>query len=775
MKAITKTIIIFLYYSLHNFTQLRYYHFTLNNTNNLVGIKEVKKIIKQEITTKTIIPIILISFTILFCLTTVSATNDTIYVNGSNGSDDNDGLSWITAKLSIKNATGTVNSNGTVYIADGLYTGEANTNININKNMTIRGQSKTGTVINGTDSARIFIIPAGVSVTLQNLTLTNGRAPDSYAGGSGGAILNAGNLQMNNCLLSNNHAGNGYMFVYKGGYGGDGGAICNTGTLQMNNCTLSDNHAGDGGQGGYGGDGGRGGALYNAGTLQIINCTFINNKDGNGGISWWGYPINGGSGGAILNFGTSTITGSTFINNTAHTVGGAIYNDGSNIELHFNRFLDNNATYGSAIRSDFGTVNAASNWWGSNNPDWSNLLSGVTIPTNWVILTVNVDPDTIYNTQNSTITADFNHINGGGDLIGGHIPDGPITLEIPWGSFTNSGITRSFTADTINGVMTTTFFAIGGVAPLNSVPVNATADNYTTNTTESAYITINPMANFIFNKTIISPIKDKYNVGDMITFAITVKNIGFDTMTNVSIEDELLDFLQFVSASGNYSFNATENTVTWLLPNLGTNDTFTFNLTAKVLDSSGKTVINKANIYNDLYPTHVYDKVEIYEPKSDIYINITSDKTPKVGELFTLTYKLGNKGPDSATNVTITIPLPNGFELTNISGDGIWTYNKATNTITWTLTNVPVGDPYLYITGKVTKAGNYVFGALITSETYNVNTQGVNPITINAVAQANAASSTTKTIGMQNTGLPIPLLVLALLAVFGGLVIPKRK
>jgi hypothetical protein len=61
----------------------------------------------------------------------------------------------------------------------------------------------------------------------------------------------------------------------------------------------------------------------------------------------------------------------------------------------------------------------------------------------------------------------------------------------------------------------------------------------------------------------------------------------------------------------------------------------------------------------------------------------------------------------------MTIPLPSGFIVSNITRDGNWTYNPTTNTIRWTLT---IGDPYLYITGKTDTSGIYVFGSNITSK-----------------------------------------------------------
>lgn len=117
-----------------------------------------------------------------------AAPGDTNYVNGSSGNDAWDGQSATHSgtsgpKLSIKNATGTVNKNGTVNIANGVYTGVNNTNITINKNMAIKGQSKESTIINGTGTNWIFHIPGGINVTITNLTLTNGKSTSK-----GGAI-----------------------------------------------------------------------------------------------------------------------------------------------------------------------------------------------------------------------------------------------------------------------------------------------------------------------------------------------------------------------------------------------------------------------------------------------------------------------------------------------------------------------------------------------------------------------------------------------------------
>jgi hypothetical protein len=122
------------------------------------------------------------------------------------------------------------------------------------------------------------------------------------------------------------------------------------------------------------------------------------------------------------------------------------------------------------------------------------------------------------------------------------------------------------------------------------------------------------------------------------------------------------------------------------------------------------------------------------------------------------------------------------LEFVNATVDnGTWTYNPANRTITWNLTNVAVGDPYLYLTVKALGSGSYSITPIITSETFNQNNDPLTPFTVNVQAQNNSntntvnAVSTTKTIPMQTTGMPIAGLILAILAVLGGIFTPRKK
>ncbi|MDO5851634.1 MAG: hypothetical protein Q4Q23_04025 [Methanobacteriaceae archaeon] len=281
--------------------------------------------------------------------------------------------------------------------------GEYQEGILINKTITINGDGYT---IDGTNNGRIFSINSKGKLTLNNITLTNGQTA-----ADGGAIYNGGTLTINNCTLTHN--------TVTGKSGGYGGAIYNGGTLTINNCTLTHNNATASEQISYGG----GGAIYNGGTLTITNSILTHNNATGAYCHGGAISNNGGGtititnstltyntatgldfgwGGAIYNYGgTINITNSTLTNNTAtgqrNGEGGAIYNtDNGVLCVVGSVFLNNTANMGSAVYKLGGSVVVDGNWWGSNDPSWSNLLSGMgNGPNSFVV--VNFTNCSVYN------------------------------------------------------------------------------------------------------------------------------------------------------------------------------------------------------------------------------------------------------------------------------------------------------------------------------------------------------------------------------------------
>ncbi len=176
--------------------------------------------------------------------------------------------------------------------------------------------------LDGSSLTRHFVVDAGATLELRNITLSNG-----YVNGDGGSIVNDGTLTIVNSVLRDNIADErGYDDTGASAVGGNpsGGAIKNnsSGILSITRTTFANNLADGSAFTTAGGSaiGGipQGGALFNFGTVDITDSTFSGNvvdgsSSGTGGGSFiGGIP----QGGAIQNLGTSlTISNSTFSGN----------------------------------------------------------------------------------------------------------------------------------------------------------------------------------------------------------------------------------------------------------------------------------------------------------------------------------------------------------------------------------------------------------------------------------------------------------------------------
>ncbi len=161
----------------------------------------------------------------------------------------------------------------------------------INSNVIIDGGQ--GVTISGNKAVQVMFVSSSAALTLNHLTIANGKS----AGSGGGGINNAGVLTITNSTVSDNSCA-----ACTGGAG-----IFNSGTLSIFSSTVSGNFAT-----------GNGGGINNSGTLSITNSTFSANTTNN---------VSGG----IFNSGTLTVTNSTFAANATNFFpldkGGGIYND----------------------------------------------------------------------------------------------------------------------------------------------------------------------------------------------------------------------------------------------------------------------------------------------------------------------------------------------------------------------------------------------------------------------------------------------------------------
>ncbi len=135
--------------------------------------------------------------------------------------------------------------------------------------------------LSGNNAVRVLTVNNPITLSLLNLTVSNGLA----AGANGGAGLT-------------------------GGPGQGGGVLLNSGTLIASNCQFVANTAlgGNGGSGGANGGAAYGGALSLInGTLRATNCQFFGNS-ATGGLCTFSLKTNGSAYGGAIYAATSTVT-----------------------------------------------------------------------------------------------------------------------------------------------------------------------------------------------------------------------------------------------------------------------------------------------------------------------------------------------------------------------------------------------------------------------------------------------------------------------------------
>ncbi|MFL6335649.1 MAG: Ig-like domain-containing protein [Pyrinomonadaceae bacterium] len=162
--------------------------------------------------------------------------------------------------------------------------------LDVTDNLTITGHPD-GTTIDGNDLDRVFHVHPGVTLTLRNIHITNGRWPDG-----GGILVEGGTLVLENCTVSNN-----YAFMGPGG----GIEVTAGGVLNMSNSTVSGNVADD-----------IAGAIQiSSGTATITNSTITANSS-NTGLT----------GGINAPAGTTTLRSSVLVGNTNGSIVNAVPN-----------------------------------------------------------------------------------------------------------------------------------------------------------------------------------------------------------------------------------------------------------------------------------------------------------------------------------------------------------------------------------------------------------------------------------------------------------------
>src|SRR5262249_7696271 len=153
------------------------------------------------------------------------------------------------------------------------------------------------------------------------------------------------------------------------------------------------------------------------------------------------------------------------------------------------------------------------------------------------------------------------------------------------------------------------------------------------------------------------------NVGDTITFTVTLTNVGPDIATNVLLADLLPFGLTFVSAApsqGSYD----DRTGLWAVGNVPASTALSLTLTARVDRPERRTntaAVSHSDQFDPVAGNNQGSAIEVPR-QADLQVKKTvSDPSPNVGDTITFTVTLTNAGPDPATNVDLVDLLPAGL------------------------------------------------------------------------------------------------------------------
>lgn len=187
-------------------------------------------------------------------------------------------------------------------------------------------------------------------------------------------------------------------------------------------------------------------------------------------------------------------------------------------------------------------------------------------------------------------------------------------------------------------------------------------------------------------------------VGANVTFAVRVLNAGPSGATGVSVTDVLPPGLTFVSATPTAGTSYTSGTGVWTIGSMPNGASVTLALVANV--PAAGTFVNTAtkSAENELDPNTSNDSAVAGvvaggggTPQADLGLQKTDSPDPvRAGQNLSYTLVVTNRGPNDATGVTLTDPLPAGVSYVSASasqgGCG------GTSTVTCLLGALPAGN-----------------------------------------------------------------------------------
>ncbi|TWT56070.1 DUF11 domain-containing protein [Allorhodopirellula solitaria] len=249
------------------------------------------------------------------------------------------------------------------------------------------------------------------------------------------------------------------------------------------------------------------------------------------------------------------------------------------------------------------------------------------------------------------------------------------------------------------------------VTAADQFDVDSTPDNSdpSEDDQDSAVVTA-AQINLALDKTVSEP---SPNVGDPVSFTLTLSNSGIDDATNIVVQDTLPPGLTISSnepASGTFN----PSNAQWTIPSLAAGQSTTLLLNSTVTAAGSYTNVAEV-IAADQFDTNStpnnndpneddQDQVTFQTQTADLSLAKTVvGQVSSIGDNVTFSITVNNEGPNPATNVRVRDVLPAG--LTYVSDTtSVGDYDSASGD--WTIAEVPVGTPVtLNLVAEVTTTG----------------------------------------------------------------------
>lgn len=244
---------------------------------------------------------------------------------------------------------------------------------------------------------------------------------------------------------------------------------------------------------------------------------------------------------------------------------------------------------------------------------------------------------------------------------------------------------------------------------------SATADPTTQNNTSTLQTTVYPWVDLSVSQT-ATP--DPVSLNGLLTYTITVTNLGQSAGEGVILTDTLAPSTSFFSAD--YGCNESSGVVTCALGEIPSGSTVSRQITVQA--TALGTLENHAQaaaLSPDYDPTNNLSvkgvSVLAPTPEADLTLNLTSQANPiVVGETANFSYSVTNAGPSDAQAVILTVNLPTSANLAASSPE----CTQQAATVTCSLGNLVNGGAKTgFLAVQFSQAGNLTISGGVSSAT----------------------------------------------------------